>query len=242
VNCILNMHITTQGIVVQTIRYSDSKLIIKALCANIGYKSFIVLSSKRPTTSTQHLFQPLRILEFETDFQEVSKFLSMKAPRLVAPLHNLTTDPIKMAMTLFMDEVLAKTLADDYSNESLFLFLKNSISLLDDAIDAKNFHLWWLVEMTRYYGFYPNKNEGAYFDLQQAHFTSRHPSHPHYLEAPVSAVLYNMLDKEWPQAQQMELHSTIRKQLLAALVTYLKLHLDNLREIKSLDVLHAVFH
>jgi hypothetical protein len=96
--------------------------------------------------------------------------------------------------------------------------------------------------MTRYYGFYPNKNEGAYFDLQQAYFTSRHPSHPHYLEAPVSAVLYNMLDKEWPQAQQMELHSTIRKQLLAALVTYLKLHLDNLREIKSLDVLHAVFH
>lgn len=166
----------------------------------------------------------------------------MKAPRLASPLHNLATDPVKMSMTLFMDEVLAKTLADDYANDRLFLFLKNSISLLDDAIDAKNFHLWWLIEITRYYGFYPNKNAGQYFDLQQGQFNSERPSHSHYLEESVSSALSNLLDREWPQAQSLELHSTIRKQLLSALVTYLKLHLDNLREIKSLDVLHAVFH
>jgi DNA repair protein RecO (recombination protein O) len=138
---------TTQGIVIQTIRYSDSKLIIKLLCSNLGYKSCMVRSSKRPTNSTQHLFQPLRILEFETDYQEVNKFISIKTPRLAAPLHNLTTDPVKIAMTLFMDEVLAKTLADDYANDRLFFFLKNSILLLDDAVDAKNFHLWWLIEI-----------------------------------------------------------------------------------------------
>jgi DNA repair protein RecO (recombination protein O) len=236
------MHLTTQGIVIQTIRYSDSKLIIKLLCNNLGYKSCMVRSSKRPTSSTQHLFQPLRILEFETDYQEVNRFLSIKTPRLAAPLHNLTTDPVKMAMTLFMDEVLAKTLADDYANDGLFFFLKNSVLLLDDAIDAKNFHLWWLIEITRYYGFYPSKSEGDYFDLQQAQFTRVRPTHPHYLEQPVSDILFSLLDLEWPQAQALELHSSIRKQLLYALVTYLKLHLDNLREIKSLDVLHAVFH
>jgi DNA repair protein RecO (recombination protein O) len=145
-------------------------------------------------------------------------------------------------MTLFMDEILAKTLADDYSNEELFFFLKNSIVLLDDAIDAKNFHLWWLIEITRYYGFYPSRGIGEYFDLQQALFTNSRPSHPHYIEAPASENLFRLLDLEWPQAQVMELHSSTRKQLLHGLVNYLKLHLDNLREIKSLDVLHAVFH
>jgi len=236
------MNLTTQGIVIQSIRYSDSKLIIKLLCSNLGYKSFMIRSSKRPTNASQHLFQPLRIIEFETDFQEVSRFLSMKTPRLAAPLYNLTTDPIKMAMTLFMNEVLAKTMADDYANDRLFFFLKNSILLLDDAIDAKNFHLWWLIEITRYYGFYPSRNRGEFFDLQQAQFTDYRPSHPHYLESTAANSLYSLLDLEWPQAQLMELHSSIRKQLLHALVTYLKLHLDNLREIKSLDVLHAVFH
>lgn len=236
------MNLTTQGIVIQSIRYSDSKLIIKILCCGLGYKSCIIRSSKRPANSTQHLFQPLRILEFETDYQEVNKFLSIKSPRLAAPLHNLTTDPVKMAMTLFMDEVLAKTLADDYANDDLFFFLKNSIMLLDDAIDAKNFHLWWLIEITRYYGFYPSKGEGEYFDLQLAQFTRSRPSHPNYIESPASENLFGLLDLEWPQAQLMELHSSTRKQLLHALVSYLKLHLDNLREIKSLDVLHAVFH
>jgi DNA repair protein RecO (recombination protein O) len=236
------MNLTAQGIVIHTIRYSDSKLIIKILCNNIGYKACMVRSSKKPGNASQHLFQPLRIIEFETDYQEVNKFISIKSPRLASPLHNLATDPVKMAMTLFMDEVLAKTLADDYANDNLFYFLKNSILLLDDAVDAKNFHLWWLIEITRHYGFYPTKSEGAYFDLQQAQFTTIRPLHPHYLEQQATATLFQLLDLEWPQAQQLELHSYIRKELLHALVNYLKLHLDNLREIKSLDVLHAVFH
>jgi len=236
------MNLTSQGIVIQTIRYSDSKLIIKLLCNDIGYKSCIIRTSKHPRNSILHLFQPLRIIEFETDFQEVNKFISIKTPRLATPLHNLTTDASKMAMILFMNEVLAKTLADDYANNALFNFLKNSIILLDDAIDAKNFHLWWLVEITRHYGFYPNKEEGSFFDLREGTFTHLTPPHAYYLPPQASSNLHKLLDLEWPQAQIIELHSSIRNELLHALVLYLKLHLDNLREIKSLDVLHAVFH
>ncbi|MFM7234447.1 MAG: DNA repair protein RecO, partial [Flavobacteriales bacterium] len=218
------------------------KLIVRLLCREIGYKSCIVRNSKRPNSSTQHLYQPLRIIEFDCEYQEVSKFINPRSPRLVAPLHNLSTDPVKIAITLFMDEVLAKTLADDYGNDTLFVFLKNSIILLDDAIDAKNFHVWWLIEITRHYGFYPMKSPGDFFDLQQGLFVQSAPGHPHYLQAAAAAELKRLLDLEWPQAQILELHSSVRSELLLALVTYLKLHLSNLREIKSLDVLHAVFH
>ncbi|MFM7727486.1 MAG: DNA repair protein RecO, partial [Flavobacteriales bacterium] len=145
------MNLSTEGIVIQTIRHTDSKLIVRLLCREIGYKSCIVRNSKRPNSSTQHLYQPLRIIEFDCEHQEVNKFINPRSPRLVAPLHNLSSDPVKIAITLFMDEVLAKTLADDYGNDTLFVFLKNSIILLDDAIDAKNFHVWWLIEITRHY-------------------------------------------------------------------------------------------
>jgi DNA repair protein RecO (recombination protein O) len=198
--------------------------------------------SKNKHSNQNSLFQPLRIIEFESDFQDINRFISVKSARLATPLHNLSMDPLKMAMVLFMNEVLAKTLADDYANNGLFSFLKNSIILLDDAIDAKNFHLWWLLEITRYYGFYPNHSSGIFFDLQDGEFTNSRPLHPHYLQEEITARLRQMLDLEWPQAQTEELHSTVRKELLQSLVTYLKLHLNNLREIKSLDVLHAVFH
>jgi hypothetical protein len=40
----------------------------------------------------------------------------------------------------------------------------------------------------------------------------------------------------------MQLHGTLRKNLLNALVRYIQLHLENQREIKSLEILHEVFH
>jgi DNA repair protein RecO (recombination protein O) len=211
-------------------------------CDQLGYKTCMARVSKKPTNSTLHLYQPLRIVEFETDFQEQNTFLMVHNPRLSVPLHNLGFDPVKTAMALFMNELLAITVADDYTNDRLFRFLKDSIVLLDDAINPNNFHLWWLIELTRYYGFYPTKTEGAYFDLQHAEFTNHKPAQPSVVEPPLSEVLFDLLDLEWPQAQSMELNGAIRQQLLQTLIQYLRIHLDNLREIKSLDVLHAVFH
>lgn len=240
------MNLTAQGIVIQTIKYSDKKLIVRVLCDKYGLKSGIVHVSKSGKSSNQHLFQPLTILEFSSDFQEVSRFISIKSPSLAMPHHNLAIDPMKTAMVLFMNEVLSKTLADDYVNDTLYTYLKNSISLLDDALDARNFHLWWLMEIARHYGFYPQQNSSIQnemmFDMMAGTFVGQRPSHPHYLEEELSKHLDSLLNLEWPQAQVIELHSSIRAALLNALVRYLKLHLDNLREIKSLDVLHAVFH
>jgi DNA repair protein RecO (recombination protein O) len=237
---------TTRGIVIQTLRYNDNKLIVKVLCERFGLKSGIVYAGKSKKNGPTHLFHPLAIIEFESDFQEVNKFIPIKSARLSTPLHHIATDPSKTAMILFMNEVLAKTIADDYVNDILFGFLRNSVQLLDDAIDVRNFHVWWLLEITRHYGFYPQQpeppSEALYFDMLNGSFVRQIPKHPHYLETTVSGKLVPLLDLEWPQVQSLEMHSSIRSALLHGLVTFLKLHLENLREIKSLDVLHAVFH
>jgi len=136
---------TTRGIVIQTLRYSDNKLIVKVLCGRFGLKSGIVYAGKSKKSSTANLFHPLAIIEFDSDFQEVTRFIPIKNPRLSTPLHHIATDPTKSSMILFMNEVLAKTIADDYVNDILFDFLKNSVQLLDDAIDVRNFHVWWLL-------------------------------------------------------------------------------------------------
>lgn len=236
---------TAQGIVIQTIQYSDKKLIVKLLCAKFGLRSGLVYVSKTQKSNTRHLFAPLQILDFESDFQEVNRFIPIKNPKLAIPLHNTPTDPVKTAMVLFMNEVLAKTMADDYVNDTVFHYLKNSLSLLDDAIDVRNFHLWWLLEITRHYGFYPQYNgrpDELYFDMPAGTFLPTPPAHPYYPDEVSCKYLIDLLDLEWPQVQTLELHSSIRASLLQNLILYLKLHLENLREIKSLDILHAVFH
>lgn len=82
----------------------------------------------------------------------------------------------------------------------------------------------------------------TYFDLPLGCFVAEKPMHNFFVEGENSKALFMMLDREWPEVQPMAFHSSIRRDLLEALVQYIRLHLESLREIKSLSILHEVFH
>jgi DNA repair protein RecO (recombination protein O) len=238
------METTVRGIVMHTIRYTDSNHIVRILTSHFGLKSFLIRTGKTQKNSVLHLLQPLSLIEFESAMKENSQLQKMKNIRMAHPWQTIPFDPGKSAIVLFINEVLYKTIPDDYANDRLFHFLWNALILLDDSFDEKNFHLWCLLEITRHYGFYPQPDEGrnVYFDLYQGMFVDSKPIHPSFMNEEESSVLMSMLDKEWPQVQNELLHSSLRKSLLEHLVQYIRIHLENLREIKSLHVLHEVFH
>ncbi len=205
----------------------------------------MVQSSKKGKTSNINLIQPLTLVEFEADPRENIQIHQLKDLRMSHPLHHIHFDPVKSAIVMFLDEVLYKTIPDDYVNDTLFRFLHNAIILLDDAFDARNFHLWCLLEISRQYGFYPQidpDETSNYFDLSLSSFVTHRPVHPHYMDITESKVLLEMLDKEWPQVQAISMNGAMRKNLLEALITYIRLHLESLREIHSVEILHEVFH
>lgn len=238
------MNHTLQGIIISAVRYKDNSFVCRIFMEHHGLKTFLVQSGKSVKTSKANLLQPLMPVEFEAAIKENAQINRLKDLRVALPLAEVFFHPVKSAMLLFLDEVLSKTIPDDYVNQRLYKFLWNSIQLLDDAIDARNFHIWCLLEISRYYGFYPyvEDEKTLYFDMTSAAFTATHPVHPYYLEGANCQALLEILDKEWLQVQPVNMHSSIRKTLLESLVTFLKLHLENLREIKSLSVLHEVFH
>ncbi len=239
------MEHTVKGILIHTIRHTDSNYIARIYTQNYGLKSFLVRSGKTPKTSVQHLLQPLTLLEFESNMVENAQLQRLKSIRIAHPWQAIPFETGKSAIVLFLDEVLYKTIPDDYANDAFFHFLWNALVLLDDAFNEKNFHLWCLLEITRHFGFYPQcEDEGdvQYFDLMQGYFVAETPLHKAYINKEVALILAGLLDKEWPQVQNLELHSAHRKELLEQLVQYIRIHLESLREIKSLHVLHAVFH
>jgi DNA repair protein RecO (recombination protein O) len=239
------MEKTVKGILIHTIRHTDSNFIVRIYTRNYGLKSFIIRSGKTPKTSVQHLLQPLALLEFESHIKEQASLQQLKSLRIAHALQAIPFETGKSAIVLFLDEVLYKTIPDDYENDALFTFLWDAVILLDDAFSAKNFHLWCLLEITRYFGFYPqyeDNNRNNYFDLLLGQFVGEKPLHQSAMEKEQAQLLMQLLDKEWPQVQDLELHSEQRKILLDHLVLYIRIHLENLREIKSLHVLHEVFH
>lgn len=238
------MNQTCKGILINRIRYKDNSFVCRIFMEDHGLKSFLVQSGKSAKTSKANLLQPMTLVEFEAALKENVQLQRLKDLRLAVPLSHLHFDPVKSAMLLFLDEVLYKTIPDDYANAKLYHFLWNAVQLLDDALDARNFHIWCLLEISRHYGFYPfiEDEDAAYFDLTAAAFTKTKPAHQFYMEGENFNALFQMWNREWLQVQPLMLHSNIRKALLEGLVNFLKLHLENLREIKSLGVLHAVFH
>ncbi len=238
------MYQTINGLIISTVPYNDSGFVCRIFTENYGLKTFLVQSGRSQKSSKRHLLQPLMPIEFEAAIRENAHINRLKDLRIAFPLNEIYRDPVKSSMVLFINELLAKTIPDDYVNSKLYRFLWNGIRLLDDAIDARNFHIWCILEISRHYGFYPyTENEDAlYFDLSSASFTNQLPAHSYFLEGQAAKALLGMLDKEWTVVQPMKLHSSLRRSLLESLVTFLKLHLENFREIKSLEVLHIVFH
>lgn len=233
---------TIRGIIIHQIRYSDQSRIVRIFCEHHGMKAFMVRTGK---ITGKNLMQQLTLVEFESSIRENIQLQSLKNLRISKALHQIQFDPEKSAMVIFLDELLQKTIPDDYVNDRLFKFLQDGIVLLDDAIDARNFHVWFMLEISRYYGFYPTYTPGktiTCLDISTGTFLDKTPSHRNIIEGQTAEVLHNMMDQEWPQVQTMNLHSTLRRSLLNSMVTYFRFHLENLPEIKSIQVLHEVFH
>jgi DNA repair protein RecO (recombination protein O) len=195
---------TTNGIVLNSVRYSDQAVICRIF------------------TQVQTL-QNLRIEK---------------------PLQQIYMDPTKSATVMFLDEILYRSIQDDYSNAELFSFLYDAIVLLDEEVETKNFHLWFILELSRYYGFYPQNFSDVkhkHFDLAEGVFVAAPPAHPHFTDSRLTSILDLFVDKVYTEVRAVDMTKADRASLLEALLKYLKLHLENFREIKSLEVFKQVF-
>jgi DNA repair protein RecO (recombination protein O) len=233
----------TKGIVFQAIKYKDNQIIAKIFTERYGLKAFMVRSGKSAKTSVIPLLQPLTIVELTTQAKENSSLLQLKQLRLATPFSDIPFNPIKSSIVLFLDEILTKTIAEDYQNDDLFTFLEYALLLLDQSNDIKNFHLWFLMELSRHYGFYPSIEDStaAYFDFNTGESQDFKPSHPNYIEGKAKELWFKLVDQKFEEISQIPLTGEDRRKMLEHLVKYIQLHLENLREIKSLEVLRELF-
>lgn len=238
------MNTALQGIVIQTIKFSDSKVIARIFTKEHGLLSFVVMAGKSKSQVTRSALQPFSLVDFEVSIRENQSLQSLKNLRRAHVLNTIPFDPLKTTIILFLNEVVQKTIPDNYSNAALFRFLWDAIVLLDDSVEISNFHLWCLLEIARHYGFYPQTDESkpVYFDFISSHFTSEMPLHKLHFAQKDTENLLKLVDREWPEIQHLNMHSSERSRLLEGIISYIMYHLESKNEIRSLKVLHDVFH
>ncbi len=238
------MQITTKAIVLSSLKYGDTSLIVKAFTASSGLKSYLlkgVLTSKRGKLKAAY-FQPLMQLELVAYHRNKNTLERISEAKISYPYQTLQIDISKNAMTLFLAEMLGNSIYEEEQNTGLFNFLEASLQWLDAHEKISNFHLFFLLELTKYLGFYPDTADidAPYFDLVEGEFI-RTTSLNHTLSGKKLDYLKAFLGINFDAIHTIRMEKNDRQELLQSLVLYFEVHLHGFRKPRSLAILNEVF-
>ncbi len=236
----------TEAFVLHTLKYGDTKLLVDLFCRQHGWQTFVVpLPRSSRSKWKKQYFQPLTLLYIEADIRQQQSFQKLAEATLLTPLPSLLTDPTKLAISLFVSEFLYHALRSEQQNTALFDYVRNSIEWLDQReTNFTNFHLVFLMHLSRFLGFYPNLDdfrEGCYFDLRAATFCAAPPMHRDFLMPQESARIQLMMRMNYATMHLFRLNHADRNRIIEVLTLYYRLHLPQFPELHSLPVLQELF-
>lgn len=238
---------TTQGIVLRTVKYSDTQMIADLYTETAGRASFVVRMPRTRRGGVKPvLFQPLALVELEADFRPAATIYKVVEAKSAYPFSSLPYDPFKSAIALFLSEFLCRALHEEAENRALYAYLYHSIVWLDECREGfANFHLVFLMRLSRFLGLYPNLENyhpGDYFDLQNACFTSLRPQgHANYIGPEEASRLQQLMRMNYATMHLFAMNRAERARCLGVINDYYRLHLPGFPELKSLEVLKEIF-
>ncbi len=237
---------TIRGIVLRTVKYGDNALILDLFTERYGRMSFVTkISRARRSPMSVAFWQPLSMVEFQA---EVRPTVTLPRPRDVRFYYNylhLPFSPVKSTIAIFLADFLSAALREEKANAPLYGYIEKSLQWFDEArfpTAIANFHLVFLMHMSRFIGIYPNlDNPAPFFDLMSGTYQYLQPYHTHYIKGAEAAALPLLFRLNYFTAHLLKLSSAQRCRILEVLNTYYRIHLPNFPELKSFEVLHEVF-
>ena len=236
---------TIQGIVLQSIRYGDTSLIVKVFTRNLGLRSYMVKGAfNRNSKSRAALFQNLHLINYvEASRPNKGSLGYLKDVQLTTVYQSIPFVMNKSAILMYISELLSKTIIEQEQNEVMFDFIVRSLLWLDLVEqDYANFPLFFTLELTRHLGFYPKSNHetGYCFDMMEGLFAHDLPVHPYYFDTENAQLLAQMLNVSIDEACRMPLRVSQRRELLDGLIVFMRLHAPVMNDFHSHEVLKTV--
>ena len=236
----------TRGIVLRSVRFGESSLIVDVLTKSSGRVSFMVHIPKTSKGKIKkQYFQPMTLLDFEYDFRQRSNLQHIKDVRVSLPYSSIPIDPAKSCISLFLSEFIYYATRNEQENPTLFTYISTSLEWLDNAYeDFANFHLVFMMRLGKILGFHPFLEDftpGCFFDLRNGCFTLSMPLHTDFLNAADAGHLYNLMRMNFDTMKLFKLSHDDRNRITEIVLRYYKLHLPNMPELQSFDILREVF-
>ena len=212
---------TSELIVLTTTKVGENAVVVHTLSREWGRRGFLVPSARKAGTA---LLLPLNILEAEVVENPKSELWSIRNIQARDTLNGIRGNLHKNTMSLFLSEVLFRTLREGAYEDGLFDWCIGSILTLDALQeDFANFHVRFLLEFAGALGFRPTFADVVPFAGENA------------------LLLKPFLSADFSESMLIPLSGEQRSNLCEALLQYLEFHTDQPIRIKSLSVLRELY-
>lgn len=237
----------TKGIVLRTIKYGETSVVVNIFTELFGIQSYLVNGVRTSgKTLKANFFQPASMLEMEVYHNELKNLQRIKEFKWSYLYKEVLNDVIKNSVALYMIELLQKCLKQPEENTDLFQFAEDAFMQLDVAGNAvtANFPLYFCIHLSHFFGLkleddYAENN--SILDLQEGRFIEATPHHPHFLEKDNSFYISQLLKVQHPdELTEIRINKSIRKEILFALQSFYGLHINDFGTMKTLPILHQV--
>ena len=241
------MLVKTRAIVLHSFKYGDTKLIVDMLTADYGRMSCIAAVGKQGKGKLRRqYFQPLTIIEAVADMRRRTGLLPLKEARVATPYASIPFDPVKLPVALFTAEFLANATRREQGDQMVFAYAENSLRWLDGCRGGfANFHVVFMMRLTRFLGFYPNIDgyaDGCWFDLRAAGFCPDAPLHGDRLPPDEARKVSLLLRMNFATMHLFRMTRAERNRMTDIIIRYYELHVPDFKEMKSLEVVKEVFN
>ncbi len=232
------MRVSDKAIVLQAIKHADKKFILKLFTHNNGLVTAAVALNKNIRSS--HVF-PLSLINAELILKQNKEVHQVTEASSYYILSNIPNSLSKLSIAQFLNEILLKTIKESAANKHLFEFIESCLVYLNDTeTEFINLHLYFLAELTKYFGVEPQNNfsiQTPYFDCREGQFSSMALAFPLGLNKEDSLLFSEFLKVN---ALKSRISNEQRQIILEILLAYYRLHFPGFGTIKSLEVLKEI--
>lgn len=218
----------TRGIVFRFTKYGDSSIIVTIFTELFGIQTYIVNGVRSKSAKGKiALFQPLTLLDLVVYYKENASIKRIKEVKCLHQYQTVSTDIRKSSLAMFINEMLNKAVKDESHAREIFEFLLNALILLDHQETAlENFHLIFLIKLSRFLGFGAHQAE----EILGVRMLDRKEEE----------ILRTLLTADFTETISMT--NVQRRNLLEAILRFYTIHIESLGEIRSIQILKEIMN
>lgn len=235
----------TEGLVLRNIKYGETSIISTLYTKDFGLQAYLIRGarSNKKTGIKANYFQLGQFLDITVYHKPGKNLQYIREVKLNASHAIQSQNIVKQSIVQFCSELVLRCVKEEEENNALYTFLSNFMRQLKELPKEKLglAPIQFALQFAAHIGFEINNNystERSHFDALHGEFCAEISNNSYCSKKEPSALLHACLEQKASDKTKF----SIREQTLHDLLRFLKLHNEQMGEMKSVEILHQILH